>query len=484
MDITINGNEIPSNNSMTMLTFNHIPTILSVKGSVGSGYSFYTLTINSPSTTINGSEYVKFGNSTLTPTNNIDEAVNTIFYIPNSITSQSKRLIAYYLAKALNCTSESASYNIYSENDKVYIYSKEIGKSLDEISTNISNFYNITNNNNVTQGELDNTKIIVNVFNENNYITTLTKECINSECKFDLSPILTVNTKDGENFKYGLKINKLNNIDNYEIADVVGLNALNGYSVNQGKFYMNNSDTVNGWVLLQNIKRGDAKITNNNTILYTSSNIIDLTLFHMSSGGIPSSVTLTVKYIDSILNELGQQPINITTNDRQYVPLHLELNEESFNKSTYIDIVLPTDEIIRYNIIKPLKYSDTTNRVYWYNSYGGVSFFDFTGSKTEERKTEKTTYKKSNLSLYDDKQISLDKVYSNALEYEVTLKTHMIEQDGIYPLYDLLNSYHAWIVVNGEENEIIITDLKINETQNTNIYQGEITYTYSSNDMF
>ena len=202
---------------------------------------------------------------------------------------------------------------------------------------------------------------------------------------------------------------------------------------------------------------------------------------NITDGTVPS---ITVNYLDSLYGQIATETLNGFTATNKIYNCKLDLNKENFEASTYVDVVLPTNQTIRYNVIKPLKYSDITSRVYWYNSYGGISFFDFTGSRTEERKTEKSTYKKSNLSLYENKQKSLDKIYSNELEYEVTLTTHMIERDGLYSLYDLVNSYHAWIVINGEENEIIVTDFKINESQNNNIYQCEIKYTYSSNDMF
>ena len=477
MDITINGQNIPNEKNMNMITFNHIPTILSVKGSVGSGLTSYTLTIQSGKE-LDGSEYIKFGNSTLTPTNNLDEAVNTNFYMT---AYASANLMAYYLAKALNCTSESASYNIYSITNKVYIKSKEIGHKLDSLDTNISGFYSLSTNNSTMANELDNSKIIVNIFNEDNFIASMAKNAINSECKFDLSPILIADTKETELFKYNLKVSQLTQNDNISITDINKLYAANGYSVNQGKTHLTMVDITNKYVLLQNVSRGGEKETNNNTILYCAEPLIRLSLANIIDAAAP---TIKISYLNSMFTEIANETIEVSGSAKTIYDCELNLNKSNFDKSSYIDVILPTNETIRYNVIKPLKYSDTTNRIYWYNSYGGVSFFDFTGSKTEERKTEKATYKKSNLSLYDDKQISLDKVYSNTLEYEVTLKTHMIEKDGIYQLYDLLNSYHAWIVVNGEENEIIITDLKINETQNTNIYQGEITYTYSSNDMF
>lgn len=477
MDVKINNINITKDTNMHMITFNHIPTVLSIKGSVGSGYSSYALTIGTGKD-LEGNEYVKFGNSTLTATNDVNEAVNSIFYMSSTASST---IMAYYLAKALNSTSESASYNIYSLENKVYIESKEVGFTLDNIETNISGFFTVSKNTSTTSNELDNSKIIVNIFNDDKFVASLAKNAINSECKFDLSPILIANTKEGELFNYNIKISQLTTTNNVSITEANKLYSTNGYSVNQGKYYLNMLDMTNNFVLLQNISRGEERDVNNNTILYCAEPSITLSLANITDATVPE---ITVNYLDSLYGQIATETLSGFTAKNKIYNCTLNLNKENFEASTYVDVVLPTNQTIRYNVIKPLKYSDITSRVYWYNSYGGISFFDFTGSRTEERKTEKSTYKKSNLSLYENKQKSLDKIYSNELEYEVTLTTHMIERDGLYSLYDLVNSYHAWIVINGEENEIIVTDFKINESQNNNIYQCEIKYTYSSNDMF
>lgn len=477
MEIKLNKQNVTSNGDMNMITFNHIPTILSVKGSVGNGYTSYELTIL-PCEDATGIEIIQFGNSTLRATNNITEAVNNIFYMSSSATPS---LMAYYLVNALNSTIESISYNIYSINEKVFIVSKEIGHPLDTLLTTAIGFFTLKTNSSTTKNELDGSKIIVNIFSNTQFVASLVKTAINSECKFDLSPILVANTKDGKLFDYNLKISQLTNTDNLNIANLNRLFAVNGYSVNQGKYDFSLLDSNNDFYVMQNVSKGTDKDVYNNTILYCSEPEIIISLSNILNNDLPS---ITVKYLDSVYTEIATETFNSFISDNRMYNCKLNLNKKNFDASSYIDVILPNNNIIRYNIIKPLRYNSKTYRVYWYNSYGGISFFDFTGLKTEERKSEKVTYKKSNLTIYEDDEKSLDKVYSNTLEYTVTLTTHMLEKDGIYSLYDLLNSYHAWIVVNDEKNEIIITDMQIKETQNNNIYQGEIKFTYSSNDMF
>lgn len=482
MEIFFNGKKmVNSDNIIThMITFNHIPTVLYLKGAKGSGYPNYHLTVNNTKTSLDGTEYVKFGNSVLTPSLNIEDCVNNVFYLAPSSTDSNKKLMAYYLAKALNSTIESVGYDIYSDGNEVYIRSKAVGITLETLETNITNFFNKQSNTTTTENELDNCKIMINIFKNDNYVTTLEKNVINSECKFDLSSIFATKTEDGVIEEATLSVYKVDDTNNEKLFEMLQIYPLNGYSVNRGKMFLTLTDGLSNYVFLQNVSRGDNKITSNNTLLYIYEPKLVFTLATIGKN-LPSK-TITIKYIDSIFNEIATE--SKTVSGSSFYNCEYELNTSNFNKASYIDVVLPTNQTIRYNIIKPLKYASEVIRIYWYNSYGGISFFDFVGGKTEERKTEKETYKESALNIYDTKHISLNKVYSNELDYEIKLKTHMMDKDGIYPLYDLLNSYHSWIKIDDEEHDIIITDLSINETQNTNIYQGEITFTYSSNDIF
>ena len=69
-------------------------------------------------------------------------------------------------------------------------------------------------------------------------------------------------------------------------------------------------------------------------------------------------------------------------------------------------------------------------------------------------------------------------------EYSVTLTTHYMEKDGIYSLYDLMNSYEVWTEVNGVKYEIIIDKVEVTETSTSGVWQGTVTYKYSSPDRF
>ena len=134
---------------------------------------------------------------------------------------------------------------------------------------------------------------------------------------------------------------------------------------------------------------------------------------------------------------------------------------------------------LRFNVIKPVRTTDECQRVYWYNSWGGVSFFDFTGNRTEERKVKTTTYQDSVLDYYDNDTNERDYIYDKQNEITVKLTTHNIHKDGQWHLFDLQQSRTAWTYVNGEKYRIIVSDLTINTTSVTDIYTATIDYTYS-----
>ena len=162
----------------------------------------------------------------------------------------------------------------------------------------------------------------------------------------------------------------------------------------------------------------------------------------------------------------------------------ISLNQTLLNQSFYIDIVIPGVGTLRYNVIKPLKATDEIQRVYWTNSYGGISFFDFTGARTETRKTKVDYYQQNLFDYYDKDTAQLNKVYNKDVTITVSLSTHSIEKDGTWQFFDLQNSSNAWTYVNGKKYFITITDLKITESQVNDIYTATVEYEYSMGDTF
>ena len=160
----------------------------------------------------------------------------------------------------------------------------------------------------------------------------------------------------------------------------------------------------------------------------------------------------------------------------------IELDEETMRDSHFIDLTFSFGTL-RYNVINPPYSQAECNRIYWYNSFGGVSFFDFVGDKREERKTTTETYNKSLLDYYKNDKQEQETVYFRENDITVSLTSHIIDMDGVYNLYDLHNSYKAWITINGVDYYIIVTQLTIDEPSD-NVYTATIKYKYSLLDSF
>ena len=78
----------------------------------------------------------------------------------------------------------------------------------------------------------------------------------------------------------------------------------------------------------------------------------------------------------------------------------------------------------------------------------------------------------------------MNKVYSMDNEYSVTLTTHYMNKDGIYSLYDLMNSFEAWTEINGVKYEVIVKNVQVTESNVSGVWQGTVTYEYSSPDKY
>ena len=128
-----------------------------------------------------------------------------------------------------------------------------------------------------------------------------------------------------------------------------------------------------------------------------------------------------------------------------------------------------------------MKAAETYQRVFFRNSYGGVSFFDFTSTKSETRDVETTTYNKNVYDYYTQSVIEKEIPYDNSVKYSVTIKSHLIEKNGIYIFNDLLQSPEIWTEINGKTYRIILDNVSVDEQNSNDVYVATIKYKYSAN---
>lgn len=486
MNITLNGLEYGSN----LITFTDIPNILKVSDEEYGSYATFAMTFAgdlSASVTGDGQYHITFMNESIRNVITPSNAVNKNFYISNSNIS-----LAASVARAMrNCPTVAANFNIQNDDNTVTLTARAIGQVWSNMQggyyeTNIpaANLA-ITGVDGSTSSPLHGSKIDVDVYTEDEnaqpkYVTTLEKNFYNGEAAFNLSPVLTSFADYGRYYPYTLKVSTISN-GNYSLLGNVDKNYISvGYMCNQGNKYLIN-DYMN---LAANYNRGASREFDNNTLLYVYEPSIDLSFYAGNLGG----MTYFVTYYDSAFNVITSTTSTWRNSDssKGLWDFHISLDAQidgnaysAFNKAFYIDIDLGNSVQLRYNVIKPIKATEYGQRILWRNSYGGISFFDFTGKKEETRDVETKTYQKNIFGYYDNPMNELDRAYDNVVKYNVTLKSHLFENDGKYIFNDLLQSSYVWTRINGENYVIILDSVDVTETDNNNIYEATIKYHYS-----
>ena len=504
MNITYNG----MTDAKNTVSFTRLPNILKIKENNNGTPASATITISDLSRVTSTKEYTLIINGVkLISTLSLVNAGGNKFYLSNS--NSDKTIVAYKLVETLrglstlplnyDITLATASDGTLSP--VITIMAKNNGMQFDLniegtlIDNNIAtvSFTSGTSSSNLLKGIMN--KVLVEVYQVNNpstqdrigsttyqmgtYLTTLTKEAFGEEVSFNLSPLFSAITDYDTLSEVNLYIYIMND-NTLTLAGIMkDIYFTTGYMVNQGVNYL----PVPSTQLAQNVSRGTTKSTINNTILYVYQPTIQFTLYVPFATTAAKTINFKVYYINS-----ANIPIKTTTTSYYIVksmtsPV-INLDQSLFDRSFYIDVEIPDVGKLRYNVIKPLKATDEIQRVYWTNSYGGISFFDFTGTRTETRKTKVDYYQQNLFDYYDKDSAQLNKVYNKDVSITVSLSTHSIEKDGTWQFFDLQNSSNAWTYVNGKKYFITITDLKITESQVNDIYTATVEYEYSMGDTF
>ena len=487
MTINYNGAE----RSTGILTFSDVPNILQVKENIYGVKSQLTMQVVQDlkrDTEYNNQYYITLFGETITNVMSPQQATNKRFYVGNS-----DKDTAISIVRALrNCSSLAAEFNITTattenDGDTVVLTAKNIGfhNFTGNIDRNIPTYdliFNIVNEGSADDdgNKLFNSKIDVDVHSDE-YITTLEKNWYGDECAFDVSPVLatmTEPTKDNEQLKaYTLKVSRLADDGVYDALGTVSGYTTYGFLANQSQKYLP----------LQVQLLSNSKTTDRGGILYTYDPTIKYSVLARvgSSGGF--SITYTVR--NSSMEAIYSTVVTYNTPMGDAFIKDVDWTVPQVNGGTpiwvnayYVDVQLNAD-IIRYQVIKPLKATEYWQRVYWRGCYGQVSFFDFTGSKSESDNIDNTTYQKSIFDLYDVDDFQLNKVYDKKTTKTVKLKTHIMEKNGIYVFNEMKKSKLAWTEVNGVVHYIIIKNVEVEEDNSYDgLYTATIEYEYSYED--
>lgn len=473
-NISYNGLYEPA----SILTFTDVPNILKVTEYISGTKATFTFAFEGnlrQSVTADTQYYITFLGETITNVMSPSDSNNKRFYISGDEDST-----AMNVARAFrNCSSIAADFDIIHAGPEVVLVAKTIGKKW----SNISNYLqrNIPNDKLTTRGTdgsansvFFNSKIGVDIYsgsssNPSNYVTTLEKNWYGNECSFDVSPVLATISDFGTTTPYTLEVQLIREDGEWQYVGGTSGYTTVGYLANESYKYL----YADGIKVLMNNSRGK-----NGTILYTyDRNINYSVLCGQNTGG--WSVIVSCK--DSANNEI----YNSGTITRRRTSSNYIIDETNtipaqyWNSTYYVDITIGS-ETIRYNVIKPLKATEYYQRVLWRNEYGGISFFDFTGARSETDSVDIETYEKNVFDYYDTESYEKKRIYKNDYKKNVKLTSHLMEEDGKWVFNSLMRSKKVWTYVNGKQFYIIPKSIEVAEDQTyNNIYTATLNYEYS-----
>lgn len=471
MDISYNGLYEPSSN---IITFTDIPNILKVEEVVTGEKAEITFSFdgNLRATVTGDNQYtVSVLGETVSNVMSPSNANNKRFFC-----SGDEDGTAMSFCRALrDCQNLSAEFNIIHTGNEVQLIAKTIGSkgllSPTAIQHNLpAEHFEVSVSDGGAYSVLFNGKIDIDVYSGassdvNNYVTTLEKNFYGNECAFDVSPVLSTISDFGKTQPYSFGIQLIREDGEWQNLGFVSGNTTVGYRCNDSYKYL--------------IGEGAhfAHNTNIPITLYTYSNIIDYSVMcGLDTGG----WSYRIRAYNSALTEIydsGSQTAHRTSSN-MLIHQHAEVPESAFTQAYYVDVTVGV-ETQRYNVIKPLKATEYYQRVEWFNEYGGISFFDFTGAKTEANSINSETYEKNIFDYYGD-DFELKKVYKNENDITVTLASHLMGEDGKYIFNSLAKSKKVWTYINGVKKYIIPTAVEVTEDSNyNNIFTGKLTYKYS-----
>ena len=406
--VTLNGLYQPS-----LLTFTDVPNIVKVTENISGSYSQITLNFTGTlAATGNSQYYITILDETIENVLDPTDANNRRFFIADANSTAAS--VAFAL---MNCGSLSADFQITYSNSNVYLKAREFGSKLAvsyPVTTNLpSSMFSYSLYNGSVTSDLVQGKIILKLSDNGNEITELVKNWHGNSTSFDISPALSTFAKYGEGSIYTVKVDKMGSNGIYGSVDNIGENVVTyGFKCNDSDRFLPITDRI--------------LINNREGLHYTFYNTIPITVLSPSQAASVSWTAYTSNYVQLGTGQSALSPVNGYMSD-----VTVAIPQSTFNNAYYVDVSYGISTI-RYNVIKPLRATEGGFRVYWRNCYGGISFFDFTGSESESLSNSIDTYKENIYHTYDNREIEgLTHIYRNDITKRYTFRSHLIEKDGI-----------------------------------------------------
>lgn len=459
---TITYDNLASANGL--VTFSHVPNIIKIEEAAYDGVKAQmVLTLTTSTLTGATGKTISIGGEVITSVDSLQAAVNRNFYI-----SSDNSATAYSVMKALrNCPVLAAGYDIWMTNydsNSVTVRAKDPGPSYNLDYT--SNFTAAQLNVVRTDGSLYNTSGLssysIDIFKDNDYVTTLTKNAINDIQHFDVSPVLASLTEYGSLAPYTLKIHGVTSANQAVNLGTFSGYACYGYRLRGSDPYLNVG--YSSEYAAMDMQR------------YIYSPTLDFSVIDFSN---TQDWVASIRYLDATGYMIGS-PQNVTLeNEYGLNDISIDLNNTLLRQSVEIELRTPAGRQF-YKVIKPIDAASYSQRVWWRNEYGGISFFDFTGQYTEKVTDDEVDYQPSYYDYYDQSVKRMDLTFTKKVDTSITLASHLIGKEGLNLFRSLNSSHYVWTNVDGADRCILISDMAISEASDMDdVFTVTITYKYS-----
>ena len=292
----------------------------------------------------------------------------------------------------------------------------------------------------------------VNVSKDSAYVATLEKTICSQNTNFDVSPIISSLTEYGSLAPVTFTTWTSDAEGNVSTGRTYNMTAIKGYHTDGQPLYLT----------------GATMLQNNPQTLYISPNE-RLVFSYLNNTS--SEVQCIVSVRDSAFNIIDRD--NFDFSGEGIIDCSFDISTLMTDETFYVDVDFGGGQSVRYNVIRPSRLSEGNVRMQWRNGMGGISFFDFTGAKTEKNNLEYDTYRDEGSSYnFYNSGMRYDRIKRNASnDIEFTIQTHLVKEDSLGIFRDLARSERVWI----GEDMVLVSAIEYNE-QSNGVYIVRVTY--------
>lgn len=462
MDITFNNT---SQNGL--IVFDRVPNILTVS-SLGYTGTKARLTIGLSSASVSVGDSVTVNGETVTAVASQTSASPRQFGVGGSVAS-----IANNLCSALmSIPSIVSSYSVrFTVSGTVVLealgYGQGFAISYDSDIEDIGFTYVQP-----TQGSSAKS-VTVTVSADNPTVSAmLVKTVASDEVSFDLSPVL----RSIADWGVARPFTASAFVSDVE-GEVTSLSPFYGKVV-RGGHVEGQPDYVTGDFFAVPVNGAPDRDVLNGTVLYAlQGSAVRVPWFTTVSG----TLTATASVLDSGYSVVGStSSIQVQAVEDTFVEFEVPSGFTNNAAAWYLSVTLPDGSVVRYNLIRG-GLSDGCMRLYWMSSMGGVSFFDFTGERSESTEIDATLKydEGSSYGYYTDEWRHDAAVSSVAAKRTFTVQSHVIEGAGTPVADDLARSPLAWVEKGGRRYTVIVTKVEKVRVSSNGTWRIKVSYYYS-----